>query len=429
MSEPQRLNALEAAFVKMDASGTPFGVGAILVFDRGPLATSSGELDSDRLRQFIGTAVDRMPRYRQRMGRVPIFRHPVWLDCDSVNLDDHVRFTRLAMPGSDAQLHELAGRIFSSRLPLDRPPWQFWFVDGLAGDRFAEIVHIHHALVDGISGVRLLEHLLRPVAEASIPPRTPWRPAHESSIGLVRAELTHRLRGLAALRRLLPAGSSKLLPALANLLAQGLRPASDAGMNQRSAGSERVVAGWKMSMHDITRVRRHFDATVNDVVLAVVTGALRRLLTRRGVDVSTISDFRAMVPASTHEPSDDALSGNRVALLLTQLPLDEPDPARRLERVRTTTRALKRASHQVMAGELLVRLSDITAPSLLSAVLRLSLARRAFNVVITDIPGPPVPLYLLGCRLRTFHPIVNLWPHQLLGLAFFSYAGTMYCGL
>jgi WS/DGAT/MGAT family acyltransferase len=184
-----------------------------------------------------------------------------------------------------------------------------------------------------------------------------------------------------------------------------------------------------MSMHDIARVRRHFDATVNDVVLAVVAGGLRRFLARRGADVSTLSDFRAMVPASTHEALDATLSGNRVALLLTQLPVDEPDPARRLERVTATTRALKQASHQMMAGELLVRLSDVTAPSILSAVLRLSLARRAFNVVITDIPGPPVPLYLLGCRLQSFHPIVNLWPRNTLGLAFFSYAGTMYGGL
>jgi WS/DGAT/MGAT family acyltransferase len=176
-------------------------------------------------------------------------------------------------------------------------------------------------------------------------------------------------------------------------------------------------------------VRRHFDATVNDVVLAVVSGALHRFLARRGVDVTRLSDFRAMVPASTHAAADPSVSGNKVAMLLTPLPVDEADPVRRIARVRATTRALKHASNQVAAGELLIRVSDVTAPSLMPAVLRLALRRRAFNLVVTNIPGPPFPLYLLGCRLRSFHPIVNLWPGQALGLAFFSYAGTLYCGL
>ncbi|HYU15534.1 MAG TPA: wax ester/triacylglycerol synthase family O-acyltransferase, partial [Candidatus Acidoferrum sp.] len=424
-----RLNALEAAFVKLDEAGAPFRVGAVLVFERGPLATQSGELDTARLRQFIASAVDHLPRYRQRIHRIPILGHPVWLDCERLDLDDHVRFARLRPPGREAELNELAGRVFSSPLPLDRPPWQFWFVDGLAGDRFAEIVYIHHALVDGISGVRLLEALLRPVPDARVSPRAPWHPDRASTSALIKGELGHRLRGLAAIHRSLPGPAGELVPALADLLVRGLRPASDAGLNRGRVGSERIVAGWQVPMADIAQVRRRFGATVNDVVLASVAGALRRFLIRRGVDVSTLSDFRAMVPASTHEASDTSVSGNRVAMLLAQLPLDQPEPARRMERVRATTSALKRASHHVAAGELLLRVCDVSAPSLLPALMNLSLARRAFNVVITDIPGPRVPLYLLGCRLQSFHPIVNLWPQHTLGLAFFSYAGTMYCGL
>lgn len=429
MTAPQRLNALEAAFLKMHATGTPFAVGAMLVYERGPLGLPGGQLDTERVMQYTAAAIDRLPRYRQRMVRIPILGHPVWRDCDAFHIEEHVRFARLASPGTEAQLDELAGRILSAPLPIDRPPWQFWFVDGLAGDRFAVISYMHHALVDGMAGVRLLENILRGVPDTTIPPRVAWQAAHDRPAALLMAELAYRLRGMAALRRSMLGKTAELLPALADLLVRGLRPASDAGLNRKRVGRERVIARWQVPMAEIKRIRRHFEVTVNDVVLAVVTGGLRRFLERRGIDVAELSDFRAMVPASTHDPSDRSVSGNHVAMLLTQLPVDEPDPARRMARIRVTTRALKSASRQVAAGELLVRMSDVSAPSLLAAIMRLSLARRGFNVVITDIPGPPFPLYMLGCRLHSFHPIVNLWPNQILGLAFFSYAGTMYCGL
>ena len=429
MSAPHRLNALENAFLQLDSRGSPFRVGAVLQFERGPLTTPSGDLDVARLRQYFAALLDRLPEYRQRIRRIPLLGHPVWVDVDPFDIDHHVKLTRVAAPGSAAELHESVSRIICSPLPHSRPPWQIWFVDGLAGDRFAMVTVVHHALVDGVAGVRLLEAMLRGVPDAIIPARTPSPPQRTRAPALLAAELIHRARGLLALRDRLGDSPRQLLPALAEMIARGLRPASNAGLNRRRVSPDRLVTTWQMPLDEIKRVRRHFDATVNDVLLTVASGALHRFLARRGVDVARLADFRALVPASTHLASDRAVSGNRISMLLTQLPVDEADPDRRIARVRATTRALKRTSRQAAAGEFLTGLSDVTAPSLMPALLGLLLSRRAFNIVITDIPGPPFPLYLLGCRLDSFHPIINLWPGHTLGLAFFSYAGTLYCGL
>jgi diacylglycerol O-acyltransferase len=425
----ERLSALDAAFVKLDRLGAPYVVGAVLVFDRAPLALPGGALDRARLVAYVDASLDRLPRYRQRLGKVPILGHPAWIDDERLALDRHVRFTTLDAPGTAAQLDALAGRLLARPLDPDHPPWELWVVDGLAGDAVAVVARVHHSLVDGVAGVRLLEELLRGVPDATTPPRVPRTARPVSPRALLRQELAHRADGLRALPRQLPGEPRRLVRALGALVARGLRPASDAGINPLRIGHDRAFARLAVPMADLVRVKRRHQVTLNDVVLAAVSGALRRFLLRRDVAVSRLADFRAMVPASTHARDATSISGNRVALMLARLPLDEAEPLRRLARVHDVTTALKTRSDEVAAGELLVRVADVTIPSILPALLGLSLAQRGFNVVVTNVPGPPFPLYLLGARLRSFHPVLNLWPRQTFGVALLSYDGTLEVGL
>ncbi len=416
-----RLSALDAAFVSLDRLGTPYVVGSVMVFDRdqaGPPVTL------EHVRSFVGAAVDRLPAYRRRIGRVPLLRHPVWLDDRAFDIEHHVQRIPVPAPGTDDQLWDLAGRLIADDLPPEHPPWRLWYVDQLTGGRFALISAVHHCLLDGVSGVRLLEHMMRGRADAAQLPRLPWSPEPPPPArALLRAELGHRLHGVRELPHQLRAQSG-LLPGLATVLRDGLTSAPDIGINPRHTGRDRLVVGTTMDLAAIKEVKNHFGVTVNDVVLAITARAMQRFLARRGVDIGRARWMRVMVPVSTHG-DDHALSGSRVALLLIPLPLDERDPARLVTRVHAATAESKQRSTS-QAGDLLTRTADVTAPSLLAGVLALSLARRGFNMIVTNVPGPPFPLYVPGGRMTSFHAIVNLWPGQGLGLALLSYCGVLH---
>ena len=417
-----RLSALDAAFVSLDRLGAPYVVGSVMVFDRDPDARP--RVDLALMRTFVGAAIDRVPAYRRRIGRIPVLRHPVWLDDEAFDIGHHVEEISLPPPGTDEQLWEVAGKLLAGDLPPEHPPWRLWYVDELPGDRFALISAVHHCLIDGISGVRLLEHMLQGRPDAAQPTRVPWsaEPAPPAR-SLLRAELEYRLRGMRALPGQLR-GHGNALPGLVSVLRDGLMSAPDAGINPRHTGRDRLVVGTTMDLATIKEIKNHFGVSINDVVLAIAASAMRRYLQRRGVDVDQLGWLRAMVPVSTHG-DDHALSGSRVALLLIPLPLSEKDPARVVARVHAATAESKHRSTSE-AGDLLTRTADVTAPSLLAGVLALSMARRGFNLIITNVPGPPFPLYVPGAKLISFHAIVNLWPGQALGLALLSYAGTLH---
>jgi WS/DGAT/MGAT family acyltransferase len=425
MGTCERLSALDAAFVKLDRMGAPYVVASVLVFDRRPLLDAGGDLDRDTLREYVGASLDRIPRYRQRLGKVPLLRHPAWIDDTDFDLAHHLRFLDVEPPGGPAELDALVGRLLGRPLDTRRPPWEMWIIDHLAGEQVALVTRLHHSLVDGVAGMRVLQELLRGVPDPRLPPRLPRSAERPSRLALLRDELAGRIDGLRHLKSRIPGDPRRLAPALGKLIRRGLQPASDAGINPLRIGRRRAIARLGVPLADLSRAAHAHGATVNDAVLAAIAGALRVFLLGRGVDVERLEDFRAMVPASTHARDSTTVSGNRVALMLARLPLDEPDPFRRLARVHAVTDELKTRNDEVAAGELLVQLSDVTIPSLLPAILALSLAQRGFNVVITNIPGPPFPLYLLGARLLSLHPVVNLWPRQTIGVAVLSYQGTL----
>lgn len=396
------MSAIEAAFLGLESRDVPFEHAAILSFDQ--------IIPLDGLRTHVDAALAGLPRYHQRIVRGGL--GAVWIDDRGFRIGHHVHTATVAAPGGPRELEALAAELLSSGLPAGHSPWRLWTVNGLADGRGAVIALFHHALVDGIAGFRLLEHVLHgPVAEPA--------PERAGSTGGPVQDGGPALAGLLSWRN---AG------ALARLLRDGLRPAADLGINPRHTHAIRVVASHTVALDQLKQVGRAFGATTNDVVLAMVASGLRRFVLRRGVAPADLVGARAMVPVGRHARGASATSGNQVVLMLVDLPLDEADAIACLRRITGTTRELK-AGGGAAGGELLVALSQVTTPILLTGVLRLALELRAFNLIVTNVPGPQTALSLLGARLERIVPIVNLWPRLALGIAVASYAGDLTFGI
>lgn len=381
-----RLSAVESMFVRLGTREVPFVFSCVLELER--------PIDLEALRERIAAAVADHPRYRQRVQRGLL--HDAWVDAP-FRIEQHVRRAAVTAPGGRRDLDELAAQLISTDLPDHESPWRMWVVEGLAGGRGAVIAVVHHALADGISGFRLLEELAgTPVAP---PP------------------LTSAPRAPAARR-------TPRLAALAQLLRDGLVAASDVGLNPRRTSASRVVASLDLDLASCRAVQEQFAVTLNDVVLATVSGALRAYLREHGVRSSALADVRAMVPVSQHVAGERDTHGNRVALLTVALPVDTGHPLERLDRVHIETRRLK-STGVAAGGALLVELAEATTPALLAGVLRGALWRRAFNLIVTNVPGPRAPLRLLGVEVTRIVPIVNLWPHQSLGIAAATYGDDL----
>jgi diacylglycerol O-acyltransferase len=438
-----RLSALDATFLEIEDENVHMHVGACAIFETASPTHEDGGLDMARIRRLSGPALSRNRRFRQRLDHVPLVGDPVWVDDPRFNLDYHLRHTALPEPGDERQLKRLMGRLMSQKLDLHKPLWEMWFVEGLEDGRFAVISKMHHCMVDGISGVDLLAALMDPDAEANTVEEEaatlasrPWLPRPPPGPVQLLADEAWRRAALpfAALR----AGRDAIahpgrvveevrreLEALEELLAPGLRGASRTPLNA-DIGPHRRFDWLHMDLGAVKAVKNTLGGTVNDVVLATVAGAVRRFLIARGAEVDGL-DFRAQVPVSVRAESEHGALGNRVAMLLAPLPVSEPDPRCRYDRVVETTRRLK-GSHQVEGGKLLARIGDVTSREILAALVRVTGRQLAYNIVVTNVPGPPVPVHLLGARMLEIYPLVPLFSNQAVGIALFSYDGGLYWG-
>jgi WS/DGAT/MGAT family acyltransferase len=436
-SHYERLSALDATFLELESPSVHMHVGCVAIVSGGELGAPGAGLDIERIRTLAEPALHRQPRFRQRLAEIPGFRHPVWVDDPSFRLDYHLRHTALPEPGSERQLKRLAGRIFSQKLDRHRPLWELWFVEGLEGGRFAVISKLHHCMVDGIASAGLLAAFMSPEAEATGPAHTMrWIPRPPPTPGRMLAnELGRRLAlplraasaGLRLARepRRAVADARGALAAVAHLLQAGAASASSTPLND-DIGPYRRFDWARTDLAAVKEVRARLGGTLNDVVLAVVAGAMRRFLHRRGLRVDEL-DFRAMVPMSVRRSEQHEKLGNRVVSLAARLPVDEPDRAERFRRVVEETRRVK-SSDLAEGGELLEGLSDAALTSLMPGLSRLAARARAFNLVVTNVPGPQVPLELLGARVEAIYPLVPLFSNQALGIALFSYDGALFWG-
>ena len=428
-----RLTSTDASFLHQEGPSSHMHIGGLLVFE-GPPPDFEDYLDHVRGRLHL------VPRYRHKLATPPLESgRPVWVDDPSFNLEYHVRHAALPPPGSEEQLFLLAGRIASQALDRSKPLWESWLVEGLEGDRFALIFKTHHALVDGVSGVDLAT-VLFDLSPDPPPPATdlePWQPHREPTpADLVVAGMRGAVRTTAeivgrAIHAVSDPGSSlgvirDAVEGIGEIVWAGLNPAPETPLNVE-IGPHRRYAVVRQELADYKEVKDKLGGTVNDVVLTVVSGALAGWLRSRGVRTEGL-EMRALVPVSVRGKDDRGTLGNRLTVMRGPLPVYIRDPVARLRFVRQAMDGLKE-SKQAVGAATLAAVNDLAPPTVLAQASRLNFSTRLFNLIVTNIPGPQLPLYVLGRKLQDLFPIAFLPEHHALAVAIMSYNGRLEYGL
>ncbi|HEY6670942.1 MAG TPA: wax ester/triacylglycerol synthase family O-acyltransferase [Solirubrobacterales bacterium] len=427
-----RLTSIDASFLTNETSSAHMHVGAILIFEGPPPSY-------DDFLAHVESRLHLVPRFRQKLAFPPVETgRPFWIDDPSFNLAYHVRHSALPAPGSEEQLRNIAGRLFSQALDRSKPLWELWLVQGLERNRFALVTKTHHALVDGVSGVDIATVLfdLKPVPEPIEPDRD-WVPrpspsaAELAARGIVEAgeapfKLARRAIGAASHPRQTTRKVADAGEALAEVAWNLSNPSPDVPLNVE-IGSHRRFAWARAELADFKRIKDALGGTVNDVVLTVVSGALRGWLRSRGVKLAGL-DLRALVPVSIRTEDDQGQLGNRIAAMRGPLPVYIGDPVKRLEVVRRAMDGLKE-SKQALGAEVISRFNDFAPPTLLAQASRLNFSTRLFNLIVTNVPGPQIPLYVLGRELQDIFPVAFLPENHALAIAIISYNGSMDFGL
>lgn len=429
------LRAMDRQFLAMEDADTHMHVSGLSVYELAPLRDETGGVDFAVFRNAIDDALDRIPRYRQRLRSTPLERSPVWVDAADFDLADHLHHLSLPPPGTDAQLKETVGWIVSQPLDHGRPLWEMWLVEGVGGGKYFSVVtKMHHCMVDGGSGVNLMQVLLSVKPERKVDTAKPFAPRPPpDALDLAAFEISRRARTpfrlFDGLRSFATSGSG-LIPnlrqrvnAFGDLLSNVL-PASRTPISRVPLGSRRRVDWFESPLDEITALRRRLDCSLNDLVLAIVSGAVRRYLERRGVELAGL-DFRVSIPVNVRLSSESGEMGNRVSSWIVSLPLAESEPLKQLAAIEHCTRALK-DSKQAVAVEMLMAAAE-EFPALLT--LSAAALKGQISMIVTNVPGPPIPLYLLGCRALSMQPLVPLFPGVGIGVAVLSYDGTLYWGL
>lgn len=430
----ERLSAQDASFLLCERPNQPMHVGAVLILDAEPLRGPQGGIDIQRYRASVEAVLHWIPRYRQKLAWVPVEGWPVWIDDRSFDLGYHIRHIALPRPGSLEQLKEMTARIHSRPLDREHPLWEIWVIEGVeGGEQVAVLNKIHHCMIDGAAGADLSQILMSPsprVEEREPVPYMP-RPAPtpaellRDSLGRAVKRPVDALSG-AWLRRgeeAPDAGLGPRLRALRDMLGYAIRPASETPINGE-LGSQRRLEWLTMPMESVRSLQQVLGCTLNDVVLATVAGAMRRYLFRRRVDHRRI-DFRVATPVSTRRADHERRQGNHVSTWIVPLPLDVDDPLEQLRVLRERTANLKR-SQAHLAVETLMQAAELLPAPLIA--LGVGLANGPANMIVTNVPGPTFPLYMLGARLHGLYPMVPLLPGGGLGVALFSYEDRLCWG-
>lgn len=433
MDNAIRLSALDASFLHLEKAGARMHIASVTIFE-GPTPAY------DELREHLEARLHLVPRFRQRLAEVPLEQgRPVWVDDPHFNLRYHLRHAGLPSPGSEEQLKNLAGRLFAQSLDFTKPLWELWLVTNLADERFALIAKSHHALVDGVSAVDITTVLFDTDKNAprDRAPRRKWvarpLPSKAQLLGdalIERAthpgELGRSVRALVRGPRDFLREARDGLQAMGALAFAGMSPAPPSPLNVK-VGPHRRYTWVDAELAEMNAIKNALGGTVNDAVLASVAGALGRFLRMRGVDTEDLA-LRALAPVSIRADSDQGALGNRVAPRWVSLPVGLEDPAAQYAAIRDETALLENGTHAVRARTL-TELADFAPPTIMSQAARIQQRQRSFNLVVTNVPGPQVPLYLLGRRLLALYPVIPLTGNHALGIAVLSYDGRLGFGL
>jgi diacylglycerol O-acyltransferase / wax synthase len=428
-----RLSSTDASFLHQEGAASHMHIGGLLTFD-GPPPAFEEFLDHVRGRLHL------VPRYRQKLAVPPVEAgNPLWIDDPSFNLEYHVRHAALPAPGSEEQLLQMVARIFSQPLDRSKPLWENWLVEGLEDGRFALISKTHHSLVDGVAGVDLATVLFdteREPEEDSTELES-WQPQPEPSAadlvlagvrGAINVAVGLTARTLSAATR--PGTTAARLrdavEGVGEIAWAVLNPAPESPLNVEIGPHRRYVVV-RQQLEDYKQVKDALGGTVNDVILTVVSGALARWLRSRGIRTEGL-EMRALVPVSVRTHEHHGTMGNQLAVMRGPLPVYIRDPVARLRFVKKAMDGLKE-SKQAVGAATLTAVNNLAPPTILAQASRLNFSTRLFNLIVTNIPGPQVPLYLLGHELHDLFPIAFLPKDHALAVAIMSYNGRLEYGL
>ena len=427
-----RLSSVDAGFLHMEEDGAHMHIGALAVFAGPPPSVEA-------FRAHIDARLPRLPRYRQRVQEMPLGTgRPLWVEDEHFRLDYHVRHTALPAPGGQRELLNLVDRVIGQRLDRTKPLWEMWLVEGLEAQRWALVAKTHHAMVDGVSGVDLMSVLfdLSPDVQDEPPPAWSPRPT-PGAVGLLASGAVGLARNVAELSTkslilaLRPQEAVRTTVDKVTALADAAKPLISAAPKtpfNNKPGPHRRVAIVDTDLADYKRVKAVAGgATVNDVVLAAVAGALGRFLADRGVDTGGLS-LRACVPVSLRPEAKRGALGNEIAIMNAPLPVGLPDPRERLAAVRSAMEGLK-SSKQAEGAKVLTSLENALPPAILARASRLGFSSRLYNLLVTNVPGPQIPIYLLGRQLEELAPLAFLAPEHQLAIGIMSYHGHVTYGL
>jgi WS/DGAT/MGAT family acyltransferase len=428
---PERLSSLDASFLYLERPSMHMHVAGISMLDPRP----DGPLSYDDVQRVVEARLHLAPRLRQRVLRVPgDFARPLWVDDDHFDLDFHLRRSAIPSPGGRFQLERAVGRVLSRPLDPAKPLWELYVFEGLAHQRTAVLLKMHHALADGISGMLIASALfdLSPDTGLGSPPKTPWIPEHPPSRqdlvrDAVQDMVLHPLEAIGqavgAPQRTL-ADVAQTWAGVRDVIGMGSPPA---GPFDTEIGPARRFAIAETPFERLREVKNVLGGTINDVVLSAVAGGLHELLDARG-EPTKGRTLRVMVPVSVRSKAEEGDVGNRVAPAFVDVPVGAMSPRTRLRRVRSFTDQLKESSMAVSADSI-IGLGAYSPPALHAMAARLVSRGRWFNLVVSNVPAPQTPLYLAGAPLVASYPAMPLGEKCGLSIACTSLAGTMAFGL
>jgi diacylglycerol O-acyltransferase len=439
----QRLGGMDASFLYLETPALHMHVCGVLILDPSEMR---GGFSFDRLVDLIDSRLHKMEQFRWKLKGVPLnIDHPVWVDDPDFDLARHIHHSALPQPGTMHQLAELVGRIASHPLERDRPLWRMWLVEGLEDGNAALVSKMHHACIDGVSGADLMAHLFdfEPDAADPAPPDEEWVPdAVPSDLTVAIDALANRVRNpLRTSRALLRTGSSLInmgraalpLPVIGTDLNAALPFTAPRTSFNQTLTAKRVVAFGQASLDDIKHVKVTFGTTVNDVVLAACAITLRDYLLSR--DELPDRPLLASVPVSVHGQSSDAQGINQVSNMFVRIPTHLEDPVDVLREIRSETVDAKQV-HNAMGADLIQDLAQITPPGVFNLAARVysawGLANRmppVNNLIISNVPGPPIPLYIAGARVVGVFPFGPLLESSGVNLTVLSNMGNMDFGV
>jgi WS/DGAT/MGAT family acyltransferase len=437
MAKYDRLTSLDATFLHLERLECPMHVGAMSILEGAPFVDADGQFRIQEVRDLVLSRLPLMPRFRRRLMPVPYDQgRPIWVDDTRFDISYHVRLTALPRPGSWEQLVALTTRVQEQLLDRARPLWELWFVEGLEGGHVGIIQKTHHALIDGVSGVDVATLLLDVAPEYTRPELVEWNPEPAPNptqllLDTWRERLTEPAEIVRSFRSLLRGPrfalrrANQLTKSMSTMVTRdAIAPRTS--LNGRT-GRHRRMAVVRVPLEEIKEIRKGLGGTVNDVVLAGVGGGARRLFQHRG-EATEDMQLRVMCPVSVRSDEQQGALGNKVSAMFVNVPVDARSGRERLDTIANQTRDLK-DRQQAMGAEAIMSVTEYIAPTLMSLAARAVHRQPFFNLIVTNVPGPQFPLYMMGGRLLEAFPIVPLTRNLTVVVGILSYDGTLHFGL